>query len=719
MLLLSDGTVMALTDAPPTGGSSFSSASNVWYRLTPDVHGSYTNGTWGIPSLMNDTRLYFASQVLTDGRVFVAGGEDGTGTATAEVFDPSSQVWTRVANQSGATAFEDCQSEVLPDGTVLVAPNTPGTSGGTVIFNPTTNAMTAGPTLFRGYSQEEASWVKLADNSILTDDPDTTFSERFIPSQDKWVNDGVVPVALWDTDDGEIGAGVLLQNGNAFFLGSTGNTALYSPSGGTTPGTWSAGPTIPGGNGTPDDPAAVLVTGNVLCAVTSLPQSMGSYPNGTSFFEYNPTTNSFAPEGVPTTFLANWPSYTCKFLDLPDGTVLLCFGIQSLYVYKPSGSPLAAAKPTITSVTQNEDGSFLLTGTLLNGISEGAAYGDDAQMATNRPLVRLTDQSGNVSYAKTYNWSSTGVATGSTPLTTEFAKPPNGTYSLVVVANGIASDPTNITVTQPTGRLVNISIRAQVGTGGNILIPGFVISGSGTETLLVRADGPALTQYGVSGVLAQPSLSVYNSSGTIVASNTGWGTSSNPAQLASDAAQVGAFTLASGSADCALVANLSAGSYTVQISGVNNTTGVALAEVYEVASTGTRLVNISARAQVGTGGNIIIPGFVITGNSSEKLLVRADGPALTQFGVSGVLAQPSLSVYTGAGAVVASNTGWGTNSNSALITSTGASVGAFAFASGSADSAQIVNLPAGAYTIQISGVNNATGVALAEIYEAP
>ena len=271
-----------------------------------------------------------------------------------------------------------------------------------------------------------------------------------------------------------------------------------------------------------------------------------------------------------------------------------------------------------------------------------------------------------------------------------------------------------------TVRLINISARAQVGTGSNILIPGFVISGSGSETLLIRADGPTLgTAFNVPGALAAPSLGVYDSTGKLVASNTGWGTGTNPSQIASIAASVGAFALPSGSADCALVTSLPAGAYTVQVSGVNNTTGVALAEIYEVSSSGTRLANISTRTQVGTGGNIIIVGFVVSGSGTEQLLVRGDGPGLAQFGVPGVLAQPSLSVYNSAGAAVASNTVWGTNTNPSQIASVAASVGAFALTQGSADSAEIVNLQAGAYTMQVSGVNNTTGVALAEAYEVP
>jgi hypothetical protein len=184
---------------------------------------------------------------------------------------------------------------------------------------------------------------------------------------------------------------------------------------------------------------------------------------------------------------------------------------------------------------------------------------------------------------------------------------------------------------------------------------------------------------------------------------------------------VGAFAFAAGSADCALIANLPAGAYTVQVSGVGGTTGVALAEVYEVSSSGTSLINIATRAQVGTGGNILIPGFVIRGSGPEELLIRADGPALTQFGVSGALAQPSLSVFNSAGAVIASNTGWGTNTSPtpAQIEGIESSVGAFPLTSGSADSVLVVNLQPGAYTIQVSGVANTTGVALAEVYVVP
>jgi streptogramin lyase len=332
--------------------------------------------------------------------------------------------------------------------------------------------------------------------------------------------------------------------------------------------------------------------------------------------------------------------------------------------------------------------------------------------------------SSSLSYQWNLNGAAISGATGSSYTVTNAQASNAGSYTVTVTDSdgSITSAAANLSVSSgaTSARLTNISTRAQVGTGGNILIPGLYISGSGTETLLIRADGPALTQYNVSGVLAQPTLSVYNSAGTLVASNTGWGTNTNASQIVSVSAQVGAFPLTAGSADSALIANLPAGGYTVQISGVNNTTGVALAEVYEVSSSGTaRLANISTRATVGTGGNILIPGFYISGTGTEQLLVRADGPALSQFNVSGVLAQPTLSVYNSAGTLIASNTGWGTGTNASEIPAISSSVGAFALTAGSQDSALVVNLQPGGYTIQISGLGNTTGVALAEIYEVP
>jgi len=433
MLLLSDGTVMAAQ------GSG-----NAWYRLTPDVHGSYVNGTWSTLASMHDYRFYYSSTVLTNGTVLVAGGEFGTGASTSELYDPVANIWSPVpvpTNLLTTNGFQDAISKILPDGNVLLAPVYPATNGDTALYLVASNSWTVGPKLFRGTDQSECSWVKLPDDSILTvDNIGLTNSERYIPSQKKWVNDGNLPAQIYSPIDGEFGGALLLPDGRALFLGGNGNNALYTPSGTAAPGTWAAAAVTPGGYGIQDGPAAMMANGKILCQVGSATAFVGpSY-----FYEYDPVQNSFTATGAPNGASDAVATYESVMLDLPDGSVLYSHYARDLYVYRPDGSQLASGKPTISNIVANADGSFTLAGTQLNGISEGATYGDDEQMNSNFPLVRLTDAAGNISYERTYNWSSTGVMTGNKIVTTRFtnsAALPSGIYSLNVVANGISSDP--------------------------------------------------------------------------------------------------------------------------------------------------------------------------------------------------------------------------------------------------------------------------------------
>jgi hypothetical protein len=272
--------------------------------------------------------------------------------------------------------------------------------------------------------------------------------------------------------------------------------------------------------------------------------------------------------------------------------------------------------------------------------------------------------------------------------------------------------------------LINISTRAYVGTGSSIAIAGFVISGVNPEQVLIRGVGPTLSQFSVSGVLAQPVLTLFSSGGTQLGANTGWGTNSNATQIAAAFSQAGAFVLPSGSADSALLLSLSPGAYTAEVSGLNNTTGNALIEVYQVptptpTTPPTEFINISTRAYVGTGSSIAIAGFVISGSNAEQVLIRGVGPTLSEFSVSGLLAQPVLTLFNSTGTQLATNTGWGTNSNASQINAAFTLTGAFALPSGSADSALLLSLSPGAYTAQVSGLNNTTGNALIEIYQVP
>ena len=443
MLLLSDGSVLCKTTNGGTDG-----VGSVWDRLTPNSSGSYINGTWSTIAPMNDTRLYVSSQTLKDGRIYVAGGEYGTGGSKGEIYDPVLNSWTPVPI-SGAY-YGDANSAILDNGKILQATLVQPFNQ-TLIYDPVTNTYANGPTCLGGH--DESTWMKLQDNSILFVNVGSTSSERYIPSLNQWIPDANVPVNLYDPFGSETGPGFMLPDGRVFFLGSMGNTALYTPSGNNSPGSWAAGPSLPGGNGCPDAAGAMMVDGKIIFSAAPIPISSASlFLTPTSFYEYDYLTNLItavsAPGGGPT---INTACYVTTMLDLPDGNVMLAFqGSKSYYMHKPAGAPLAAGKPTITAVAQNGcTNTFTLTGLLFNGICEGASYGDDWQMNSNYPIVRLTSGT-NVYYARTFNWNRTAIRTGTLPDTTLFTLPgniPNGTYSLSVSANGNSSDPITFTFT--------------------------------------------------------------------------------------------------------------------------------------------------------------------------------------------------------------------------------------------------------------------------------
>lgn len=463
MLLLSDGSVMVQQ----------AGTSSNWFRLRPDIHGSYVSGTWTTMAPMNDTRQYYASAVLRDGRVFVAGGEYGSGGNTAEIYDPRINVWTSIPVPAGlictnctGPGFSDAASVILPNGNLLIAPVAPFAPNGTVIYNPALNAFTQGPAYRQ--NQNEATWVKLPDDSILTIDATSNpnflnTSERFIPSlnngQGGWIADGNLKAPMYNSAT-EIGAGLLLPDGRAFFIGGLGHTAYYTPSGNTNIGTWTQGPELVSPGVGWDEPAAMMVNGKVLFQ-TALGPPANPQPRG--YYEMDYTVNY--PTGAITQAI-DWGDNSGTshiMLALPDGKILLSYGASTLSIYIPDGSPVPAGKPTISSITANGDGSYHLTGTKLNGISQGASFGDDAQMDSNYPLVRITDGSGNGFYADTFNWSSTSVNTGNNLVSTEFRTGLNpGNYSLVVVANGISSDP--VTFYGPIWVDFNSAISTQDGT---------------------------------------------------------------------------------------------------------------------------------------------------------------------------------------------------------------------------------------------------------------
>ena len=282
-----------------------------------------------------------------------------------------------------------------------------------------------------------------------------------------------------------------------------------------------------------------------------------------------------------------------------------------------------------------------------------------------------------------------------------------GALNQAIAAALLATSPGSASL----ARLSNLSTRARV-TADNPLLTGFAITGTGDRTVLVRAVGPGLTDFGVTGALEAPLLRLYDATGNVLVENTGW--ASAPA-LTQAAAISGAFPLATGHADSAVLVSLAPGNYSLQVLDSRSTNGgVALAEIYDVAGgSASRLANASSRSSLTAADGVLISGFVITGTTNGSLLVRGVGPALTQFGVTGALADPIVSLYDGTGRMVANNDNWSATS----LVSSASSVGAFALVAGSKDAALTVTLTPGAYTAQVSGATGTTGGALLEIYE--
>ena len=416
-----------------------------------------------------------------------------------------------------------------------------------------------------------------------------------------------------------------------------------------------------------------------------------------------------------------------------------------------SGNPTAPGNFTLSLVAfEYNNGTglatqpFSYTVTVTGAGSPPSITTQPASQAVNAgPNVTL---SVTVTGATNYQWQFNGAAIAGATNTTlslpNIGTTQRGSYT-VVVSNGygpVTSNPATVAVSV-NAYLANISARAFVGTGSQVLVAGFVVSGSGSKQLLIRGVGPTLAQYSVAGPLANPQLSLYDSSSAVIATDIGWsnastkGPSTVPATISAATSalfnQLYAFPLPAGSADCAMSAGLPVSQYTAQVSGVGGTTGVALAELYD-ADTGSppsHLVNISARAYVGTGSQVLVAGFVISGSTPETVLIRGVGPTEAQYGVTGSLAAPQLALYDTSGLVIASNTGWGNGPlagpspvPAGLQPATSAvfsSVYAFTLPTGSADCAMVVTLPPGSYTAQVSGGGGTTGVSLVEVYNLP
>ena len=491
MLLLTDGSVLV-----------HNAYQAEWLRFTPDPQKGYSGGSWTLSdgssseSNMTNTRQFFSSGVLQDGRVYAIGGEYSTAggdTPQGEVYDPVSNSWSVLTalDKPASVSFVngDACSMVLFDGRILFGGATGGSQ--TAIWSPTSSTWAVAGTAFgtkantKLGSCDEESWALLADGSVLTVNvyiggaQSPTSAERYLPAKDIWVTTaGSLPVTLPLTtlqnttvtppttvQIFEIGPSILRNDGKAICFGGTGQTAIYDPA----TDSWTQGPNFPADPGDPsngnkvlsptgfltlsDSPAAMQPNGRVLTTAGTLYYDSGS----NDFFSKNLKVCQYDPVAGTIIQLADQPpsgvtsrdTWTSRFLLLPTGQILLSTQQSQVYIYTPpasEGTYQAAWKPVITAFpsTLIIGHSYLLTGTNLNGLSQANSYGDDAQMPTNYPIVQITDtSSGAVYYLKTQDFSSRGVAVPgpvTASVTVQQGTPP-GAYNLVVIANGIPSDP--------------------------------------------------------------------------------------------------------------------------------------------------------------------------------------------------------------------------------------------------------------------------------------
>lgn len=248
----------------------------------------------------------------------------------------------------------------------------------------------------------------------------------------------------------------------------------------------------------------------------------------------------------------------------------------------------------------------------------------------------------------------------------------------------------------------------QVLTGDQVLIGGFIITGDAPKEVILRAIGPSLAEMDVANPLADPVLELHQGIGgvdTVLATNDNW---KDTQQAAIEATGL----QPKNDLESAILRTLDPGSYTAIVSGKNDVTGVGLVEGYDLdAAANSQLANISTRGFVDTGANVLIGGFILGGaGDSATVVVRAIGPALTQFGINGALPDPTLELHDINGTLVTSNDNWMDDPNAGDIP-------ANLQPTEDLESAIIVSLPAGAYTAIVAGKDGVTGVGLVEVYK--
>ncbi len=439
-LLLRDGRVMV--DQPNTGN---------WAILTPDSTGNYVNGTWSMAASMPEGYgpYYFASAVLPDGRVLVEGGEYNMGvqdrTKLGAIYDPAKDSWTPVNPPAGWEHVGDAASTVLPNGTYMQANCC---TNQVALFNEKNLTWTAtGSTLTQ--NNNEMGWALLPNGTVLEVNTEAACgnnmsSELYDPGTGTWSCGPELPQQLWGGDN-EMGTTVVMYNNKVIqFGGLISATAILD----LASNTWSIGPMPPNGLSQDDSPSALEPNGKVLAVL--FPR--GFPKGGCQFMEYDPDQDTLTNTVNPPECPDNSTGIPTRLLMLPTGQILYTNFERVARVFTPSPGVASAAVPTIyppVGILKSGSANNVLYGKQLNGLSQVNMYGDDAQQATNYPLIQLQDvRTGIVWWAKTHDDSSSGIAPNQMGFT-KFdldSKMPGGAFDMTVVTNGIRSNTIRVNV---------------------------------------------------------------------------------------------------------------------------------------------------------------------------------------------------------------------------------------------------------------------------------
>lgn len=407
-----------------------------------------------------------------------------------------------------------------------------------------------------------------------------------------------------------------------------------------------------------------------------------------------------------------------------------------------------AVGPTLDLIGVTNPGARSYTVTVRNsaGFTDEAVFrltvvpkGSALITLASQPVSQTASPGGTVAFSVgvvesgeyTYQWRKNGIpiagATGSSLAVRDINLDSAGSYDVVVTASNFPAEIISATAVLDVNftRVTNLSARAIAGTGEDALILGFVVKGSQSTDLLLRSIGPGLQRFNLQGTLDNPRLRVANARGAAITENDDWNEASTAMMggtvaTAAAMSDVGAFPLAVGSRDSAVILPQSGdGAYSALVSSDTNTPGLVLNEIYAASEGQQRLLNLSARARISSGNNVLIGGFVVSGTKPLNLLIRVAGPTLAGNGIAKPLMNPKLTLHNANGNEIGNNDHWGASPQATEIRRVTNLIGAFALNEGSNDAAMFVSLAPGVYSAQASSADGSSGIALLEIYVTP